>query len=157
MKFQRIQDGVGDFLDFDSSILYMELVSELGNPGNPQKWYINTSLNYIEVCIKDENLDTSGIAEIITTHGSEAQILIRNKNVKKKKTDSNVINKIREAYSIDDEFKMLRLSISNPNDPDFIEYNNFVESKVKQGRVIKSDIDKRRNISTLKNVSITIK
>ena len=52
---------------------------------------------------------------------------------------------------------MLRLSISNPNDPDFIEYNNFVESKVKQGRVIKSDIDKRRNISTLKNVSITIK
>ena len=41
--------------------------------------------------------------------------------------DKKVLNEIRNQYTDNDEFKILRQGIMNPNDPKFLKYNTFVE------------------------------
>lgn len=134
----------GDFNDFTINDLVKELVSELGQPiiSNDQKWYITSHSSEIKIHIDDSvtfikaNVDT-----IVITHGSTAQCLVRYKNKAKKEVDNNIVQKIRETYDVNEEYKLLRLGAKNNADVAFIAYDTAVSGYVSQGTTIKTSID----------------
>lgn len=55
--------------------------------------------------------------------------------------DHEVVAKIRERYTVDDEYKMLRLGVLDPEDEEFLAYNDYVEECREWGRERKKHID----------------
>ena len=54
--------------------------------------------------------------------------------------DHEVVAMIRERYSVDDEYKMLRIGVLNPQDEEFIAYNEYVEECRAWGRERKKKV-----------------
>ena len=44
-----------------------------------------------------------------------------------------VVEKIREKYDVNEEFKMINLGISNPDNEDYVAYRNYVQECVGWG------------------------
>lgn len=68
MKYTRIKDGEGDFDQFNASSLHEELVTVLGEQGEPDRWHLNTSDHRIHIIVHDNTLDTSGVDAVCQAH-----------------------------------------------------------------------------------------
>ena len=61
---------------------------------------------------------------------------------KNSEIDKQVVDKIREKYDENEEMKMLRLGVLNPQDENFIAYDKYVEECREWGRKEKEKIQK---------------
>lgn len=59
----------------------------------------------------------------------------------KEDIDMEVVGKIREAYSLNDECKMLRIGVKEPNNPEFIAYDEYAEQCRSWGRAKKAEVE----------------
>lgn len=50
-----------------------------------------------------------------------------------------VVNKIREKYDINEEFKMINLGISNPEDEQYIAYRTYVNECISWGDTLEAN------------------
>lgn len=57
-----------------------------------------------------------------------------------KLANEQVVQLIREKYSIDDELKLVTIGISNPNDPEYLEHIAFKEKCREIGKQSKLDM-----------------
>ena len=53
-----------------------------------------------------------------------------------------VVEKIREKYDINEEFKMINLGITDPENEDYVAYRNYVQECVDWGNSIESETTK---------------
>lgn len=57
---------------------------------------------------------------------TDVTIIEKEKVYTHEEINAMVVNKIREKYSINDEFKMINLGIGNPQDEEYLEYREYV-------------------------------
>jgi len=136
MKFTKANE---DFIAHDPSELLDELIVVLGEMGTPQKWHLTTNEGEINVVILDDTLDTSGVAAVIASHGSEANVLLRAQNAKKREIDSHIATQIRKIYpTVNDELSAIRQSRTSSK---FLAHKNLADGLVNKGATIKTAID----------------
>ncbi len=58
--------------DIDFSTLHAELVSLLGEQGDPQKWFLNGSDGEVEFVQVDQSLNVSGVSSVVESHINNA-------------------------------------------------------------------------------------
>ena len=82
----------------------------------------------------------------ITTLGYEHEERIKH-------IDNKTKNEIEQIYSLADELKILRKALMNlgVNDKDFLGYFNFVEAKVTEGKVKKTEVDSKPAVQVMRN------
>ena len=81
MKFTKRRTDIngtttGDFDTFDASVLQALLINLLGEQGNPQRQYLNTNDNEIDVVQVDPTLDMSGVVGVISNYTELAAELV---------------------------------------------------------------------------------
>lgn len=60
-------------------------------------------------------------------------------NLTHEEINAMVVNKIREKYDINEEFKMINLGISNPEDEQYIAYRTYVNECISWGDTLEAN------------------
>lgn len=84
--------------------------------------------------------------QINSETGKQEETLFAEDILEDKEIDKKIIAKIREKYTIDKEFKMLRLGISDSLNKDFQEYLSYVEDCKTWGEEQKTAAEQERLI-----------
>jgi hypothetical protein len=102
MKFYKNRPRIkADFDEYDSSVLYDELVAVLGEPGaDPQRWCLNTYGYMIHVHIKDKTLNAHGVPAAIRAHGTKAAADARRLAAKANDKHEKAIEKYQRKMAI---------------------------------------------------------
>lgn len=82
----------------------------------------------------------------ITTLGYEHEERIKH-------IDNKTNNEIEQTYPLEVEIKILRKALMGlgVKDKDFVDYFNFVEAKVAEGKVKKTEVDSKPAVQLMKN------
>jgi len=124
IKFTKVREGVGDYVGFDPTILAKELSAF--NIG------ISTNSNEIKITFNNQLDNTQSNIDAITTivksHGLQVNVDARVLTTKHKVWENEMVSKLREYYSQDEEYKMLRLGLLDITDILFVQYNNRINA-----------------------------
>lgn len=106
-------------LDENSTVVYV--CSQYIDGKNVNEIYPS---EFLDRCIK-----VADDYEIVGSYYNTKTQLFYNKPLESllKEIDNQVINKIREKYDQNEEFKMLRLGVANPSNEEFLLYSSYVE------------------------------
>lgn len=97
---------------------------------------IKQAIENSEILIEDARL-TDGNYLVFESASEQSQETIQESQITREQINSQVVAKIRERYSIDEEFKMQRLGMQNPNNLEYQRYLHHINVCLEWGEAEK--------------------
>ena len=87
--------------------------------------------------------------QLVTLSNSNLYTLTESRNLKKDEINKYAVYKIRQSYSVNKEYEMLRKGATDNTDSEFVTYKNTVEAILTKTDSLKSTIDNETDIDTI--------